>query len=122
MTGCLSYQTEHLCMTVLAEYHDLGIGVGVKLPFDAPLQLQYDRARGIYNLYIVLFGSLICLRRFTVRTEQHLDTAQLFQIFMIDRDQSHLAQPFTLHTVVHDIAQTDRKSTRLNSSHQIISY
>ena len=36
---------------------------------------------------------------------------QLLEVLMVDGNQSHLAQSFTLHSVMNDIAQTIERTT-----------
>ena len=58
-------------MTILSEDDNLSIRIIVKLLFDSSLQLKYDGTRGINNLYVVPLCNLVCLRRLSMRTQQH---------------------------------------------------
>ena len=101
----LANETKDLGMTFLAEDHDLS-GILIILPLDALLELEHHRTGSIDDLDIVLTGKLVSLRGLTVGTQQHLHIMQLAHIVVVDRDQSHLAQAFALHTIVDDITET----------------
>src|SRR5258708_24893891 len=65
--------------------------------------------------YTTLFrsGNVVVSRRALLEEEQHAKRAALMET---------LSEGQIVHGHVNDLAFTDRKSTRLNSSHQIISY
>ena len=105
-------------MSGLTEDHDLLLAIcflifipRIILFLDAALQLEHHRTSSINNLNIVLAGQRIRLWRFTMRTQQHLRIMQLLEVVMINGNQTHLSQSFTLHPVMNDIAQTVQRTT-----------
>ena len=46
-----------------------------------------------------------------MRTQQYLRIMQLLEVVMVDGNQSHLSQSFTLHSVMNDIAQAIQRAT-----------
>mgnify|MGYP007070224369 CR=1 FL=1 len=107
---CLSDESEHLRMTVLSEDHYLRVvsvvsHISVILPFYPLLQLEYHGTGGIDDLDIVALCQQVSLWRFAVSAQQHLGIVQPAQVVVVDGDESHVAQPFALHAVVHDVAQ-----------------
>ena len=103
---CLTNQSQHLGMTLLAKDNDLRLEVCIILFLDALLQFQYHRTRRINNLDIVPARQFVGLRWFTMSTQQHLHIMQFTHLLMINGDESHLSQALTLHAVMHNIAQT----------------
>ena len=110
----LSHETKHLGMTLLAEDYDLG-GRGllithtmilIILALDALLELEHHRTGRIDNLDVVAAGEFVGLRGLAVGTKQHLHVVELAQVVVVDGDKAHLMEPFALHAVVHDIAET----------------
>ena len=92
-------------MTFLAEDHDLG-GILIILFLDTLLELEHHRTGGIDDLDVVLSGELVGLRGLSMGTQQHLHVVQLTHVVVVDGDESHLTQTFTLHTIVYDITET----------------
>ena len=92
-------------MARLAEYYDLRIRIRVVFALDAPLQLQHHWACGVYYLYVVAACHLVSLGRFAVGTQQHLHVVKSLQLVVVNGYKSHAAQAFTLHSVVHYVAQ-----------------
>ena len=102
---CLPHQPQHLGVAVLAEYHNLRVGVGVKLPLYPALQLQHHRACGVYYLDIVAPRQLVGLGRFAVSAQQYLGVVQPAQVFVVYGHEAHPAQPLALHAVVYYVAE-----------------
>ena len=111
----LSHQPQHLGMAVLAEDDNLrttlpqpiGDRLGrLKLPLDAPLQLQHHRTSGIYNVNMVATSKFVGLGRLSMGTQQHFHPMQTGKLLMVDGDETLRGQTFHLHTVVYDVAQT----------------
>ena len=103
---CLSHEAEYLSMAFLAEDDDLLVGRLIILCLDALLELEHHRAGGIDDLDIVTTGQLVGLRGFTMGTEEHFHVVELLHLLVVDGDEPHLAEPFTLHAVVYDVTQT----------------
>jgi len=80
--------------------------IAIVLAFDAFLQLEHHRTGGVDDFNIVSLGQFIGLRRFTMSAQKDLHIVQLPHLIVLDGDQSHLAQPVTLHAVMHNVAQT----------------
>ena len=55
---------------------------------------------------MVATRQFVGLRGFAMSPQQHLHVVQLAKVVVIDGDESHCPQTFTLHTIVDDIAQT----------------
>ena len=115
----LTYEAEYLGVAFLAEDDDLGdptptppleregniVGF-IELFLDALLELKHHGAGGIDNLDVVTSGELIGLRGFAMGAQQHLHIVELAHLFVVDGDEPHRAEAFTLHAVVDDIAET----------------
>ena len=103
-------------MTFLPENHDLRTSLiphstlltprFIILSLDALLELEHHGTGGIDDLDVVATGELVGLRGFAMGTQQHLHIVELAHLLMIDGDEPHLAEAFTLHTIVHDITET----------------
>lgn len=104
LAGSLPHQSQHLCVSILAKDDYLRIRIAGILPLDTFLQLQHHRTGGVNDVYMVLLGQGISLRRLTMSTQQHLDMMQLLHILVVDGDQPGMMQPFHLHSVVYDVA------------------
>lgn len=105
MLICLSHETEHLCMSVLAKDDYLGIRRCLILFLYPSLQLKHNGAGGIDDLDVITACNLVGLRRFAMSAEQHFRIMQFGELLMLDGDESHLAQSLTLHTVVDNVAE-----------------
>ena len=46
-------------------------------------------------------------------TEEHTNTMQLLELFVINGNESHRTQTFTLHAIVYDVAQAIKRSPLL---------
>ena len=102
----LTYQAQHLGMSLLAEDDDLRLGIVNILLFDAALKLEHHRTGGIDNLDVVAFGKGIGLRWLSVGTKQNLHTVEFLHLIMVDGGQTSLMQALHLHTVMYDVTQT----------------
>ncbi len=101
----LTYESEHLGMTGFAKDNNLSIGSLIIFALYPALQLQHNGACGIYYLDIVLSGKGVSLRRFAVGAQQYFHVVELRHLVVVNSNESHLLQAFTLHSVVHDVAQ-----------------
>ena len=105
-------------MTLFAEDDNLR-GTGILeigqymfiLLLDALLQLQHHRTGGINNLDMVLSRQVVGFWRLTMCAQQHLHAMQLAHLLMVNGDESHLAQPLALHTIMYDITQAIERVT-----------
>ena len=79
---------------------------------DAALELEHDGAGGVDHLYVVVCGSPVGLRGFSMGTQKHLYVVQAVQVIMGYGLQSFPAQAFHFVAVVHYVAQAE-KGTRL---------
>ena len=105
MTLRLTYQSQHLGMTILAEDNNLRVWQALILSLYAALKLEHHRAGGIYYLDVIVVCQAVCGRRFAMSTKQYGGIMKLAHFFMIDGGESHTLQPFTLHTVMNNITQ-----------------
>ena len=93
-------------MARFAEDDNLGFRTGSEFGLDTTLQLQHYRAGGVDDFYVVALGQGVCLRWLAMGTQQHLDIVQRLHLLMVDGDEPHAAQTFTLHAIVDNVAQT----------------
>ena len=108
--GCavgLSYQSQNLCMSVLAKDDNLlaMFRVGLILFADSFLQMQDNRACGIYDVNVVHFCLAVCRWWFSVCAEQYVCITQRVVCSMIYGLQTQLLESAAFLSVVHDVSQ-----------------
>ena len=111
----LAYKSQYLGMTLLAIDDDL-LGLirrGYVFLFNALLDVEHYRAGGVNELDALLVCGLICLGGLAMSTEEYAYIMQLSELLVVDSDKSQFAQSLTLHTIVHDVAQTVEWGTLL---------
>ena len=103
---CLPHESQYLRMTVFSEDYDLRFRIFKILFPNSALQSEHHWACGINDLHIIPLCSGICLRWLAMSSQQHPNSMKVFEVVVVDGDQSSVMQSFTFRSVVYDIAET----------------
>ena len=83
-----------------------GVGGCVECVLDALLQLQHHGACGVDDVDATFGRRGICRRGFTVGTQQHFDTAEVFEVAVCYRFEPATFETLDFIAVVDDVAKT----------------